>query len=134
VVNDDPRTSMAFCVWVSGEPASVAGSIARALELELKDSGGEVVLAPERAPASARAEAGRHLVEVVVGEVAAGTGEATGAEAAPDVTVPGDGARAGESARLVLRHLAAAGYADLDEYSEDDEAAVSGRLQSFGYL
>jgi hypothetical protein len=35
----------------------------------------------------------------------------------------------------VLRHLAAAGHAEpLEEYSDDDEAAVSGRLQAFGYL
>ena len=54
---------------------------------------------------------------------------------APDVVVSGDGARAGESARVVLRYLAAAGYSEpLDEYSDDDEAAVSVRLQAFGYL
>ena len=36
---------------------------------------------------------------------------------------------------MVLRHLAAAGWAEpLDDYSDDDEAAVSGRLQAFGYL
>ncbi|HET9772606.1 MAG TPA: hypothetical protein VFS16_17050 [Acidimicrobiia bacterium] len=117
-------------VWVSGEPASVTGSIARALELELKECGGQVVLAAGRAPASARTEAGGHLVEVVVGDATpAGPGEAS-----PDVVVSGDGARAGESARAVLRHLAASGYSDLDEYSDDDEAAVSVRLQAFGYL
>ena len=115
-----------FCVWVSGRPASVAGSIARALELSLAGSGGRVVLAAERAPVSPDG-VGR-LVEVVVGDAPSG-------EAAPDVTVPGDGARAGESARLVLRHLAEAGYSDpLDDYSDDDEAAVSVRLQAFGYL
>ena len=115
-----------FCVWVSGQPASVASSIARALELSLAGSGGRVVLAAERAPASPEGIA--RLVEVVVGDAPAG-------EVAPDVTVPGDGARAGESARLVLRHLAEAGYSDpLDDYSDDDEAAVSVRLQAFGYL
>ncbi|HEV7863392.1 MAG TPA: hypothetical protein VGR20_11845 [Acidimicrobiia bacterium] len=115
-----------FCVWVSGAPASVAGSIARALELALADSGGSVVLAAERPAAS---EDGPRLVEVLVGET-------RGDRAAePDVVVSGDGARAGESARVVLRHLAAAGYSEpLDEYSDDDEAAVSVRLQAFGYL
>jgi hypothetical protein len=68
-------------------------------------------------------------VEVVVGDPPAGQA------APPDVVVPGDGARAGESARMVLRHLAAAGWSEpLDDYSDDDEAAVSGRLQAFGYL
>src|SRR5205823_4421032 len=52
-----------FFVWVSGEPASVTGSIARALELELAGSGATVVLATERA--SAAALAGRPVVEVV---------------------------------------------------------------------
>ncbi|HEY4409993.1 MAG TPA: hypothetical protein VGO87_08920 [Acidimicrobiia bacterium] len=115
-----------FCVRVSGEPASVAASIARALELALADRNGTVVFSSERPPP---AEGGLpRLVEVVVGDAAAGG-------PAPDVVVPGDGARAGESAQVVLRHLAAAGYADpLDEYSDDDEAAVSGRLQAFGYL
>jgi hypothetical protein len=116
-----------FRVWVSGEPASVAGSIARALELALAESSGTVVLAAER-PA-APADRGARLVEVVVGETPCGR------QAAPDLVVPGDGARAGESARVVLRHLAAAGYTEpLDEYSDDDEAAVSVRLQAFGYL
>jgi hypothetical protein len=118
-----------FCVWVSGEPASVAGSIARALELELADRA-IVVLATERAAAGAGAAPAGRVVEVVVGDVPPGD-----ASAAPDVVVPGDGARAGESARVVLRHLAAAGWSEpLDEYSDDDEAAVSGRLQAFGYL
>jgi hypothetical protein len=116
-----------FCVWVSGGPASVAGSIARALELALADSGGTVVLAAER-PAASKDRLPR-LVEVVVGETPSDH------QAAPDVVVPGDGARAGESAQVVLRHLAAAGYAEpLDDYSDDDEAAVSVRLQAFGYL
>jgi hypothetical protein len=114
-----------FCVWVSGRPASVASSIARSLELSLAGTGGRVVFAEERATASPD---GSPLVEVVVGDTPCG-----GAE--PDVTVPGDGARAGESARAVLRHLAGAGYSDpLDHYSDDDEAAVSVRLQAFGYL
>jgi hypothetical protein len=118
-----------FCVWVSGQPASVARSIARALELSLAGTGGRVVLAAERSErASASREGFPRLVEVVVGDAP------SGAEA-PDVTVPGDGARAGESARAVLRHLADAGYSDpLDDYSDDDEAAVSVRLQAFGYL
>jgi len=115
-----------FCVWVSGRPASVASSIARSLELSLSATGGRVVLATERPSASVDGVA--RLVEVVVGDPPSG-------EAAPDVTVPGDGARAGESARAVLRHLGAAGYSDpLDDYSDDDEAAVSVRLQAFGYL
>ena len=115
-----------FCVWVSGEPASVAGTIARALELALADGQGTVVFADGRPPKAE--EPLPRLVEVVVGEAPA-------AGPAPAVVVPGDGARAGESARVVLRHLAAAGHtAPLDEYSDDDEAAVSGRLQAFGYL
>jgi hypothetical protein len=117
-----------FCVWVSGRPASVARAIARALELELAPTGATVVLSPERA--SGAAGQGRPVVEVVVGDA-----PPAGGGPAPDVVVPGDGARAGESARVVLRHLAAAGHsAPLDEYSDDDEAAVSGRLQAFGYL
>jgi hypothetical protein len=123
-----------FCVWVSGEPASVAGSIARALERELAGRGATVVLATERASVSAAAP-NRAVVEVVVGAVPSGDGPAGDATPGPDVVVPGDGARAGESARMVLRHLAAAGWAEpLDDYSDDDEAAVSGRLQAFGYL
>jgi hypothetical protein len=120
-----------FCLWVSGEPASVVGSIARALELALAESGATVVLATGRAAASGPAAAqGRRVVEVVVGDPPSGDGLAV-----PAVVVPGDGARAGESARVVLRHLAAAGYSEpLDEYSDDDEAAVSVRLQAFGYL
>jgi hypothetical protein len=117
-----------FCLWVSGQPASVARTIARALELELTGTGATVVLSTERA--SATAGHGRPVVEVVVGDV-----PAAGGRPAPDVVVPGDGGRAGESARVVLRHLAAAGYSEpLDDYSDDDEAAVSGRLQAFGYL
>lgn len=142
-----------FSVWVSGEPASVAGSIARALELELAGSGATVVLATERL--SAAALAGGAVVEVVVGDPLSGAGPSGAgrsgagpsgagpsadrssgdASGAPAIVVPGDGARAGESARTVLRHLAAAGWSDpLDEYSDDDEAAVAGRLQAFGYL
>ena len=117
-----------FCVWVSGAPASVAGSIARAVELALAGTDGQVVLATERPPADG-AVAGR-VVEVFVGD-----GALSDAGPAPDVVVSGDGARAGESARVVLRHLAEAGYSDpLDDYSDDDEAAVSVRLQAFGYL
>lgn len=122
-----------FCVWVSGEPASVAGSIARAVELALAGSGGHVVLAAERPAGTASREFGR-VVEVFVGEPPAGDAASPDA-AAPDIVVSGDGARAGESARVVLRHLAEAGYSEpLDDYSDDDEAAVSVRLQSFGYL
>jgi hypothetical protein len=117
-----------FCVWVSGAPASVAGSIARAVELALAGIDGQVVLATGRPPADG-ADTGR-VVEVFVGDAAP-----TGGGAAPDVVVSGDGARAGESARHVLRYLAEAGYSDpLDDYSDDDEAAVSVRLQAFGYL
>ena len=115
-----------FCVWVSGGPASVASSIARAVELALAGSGGHVVLAAGR-PASPASDGFGRVVEVFVGDPPAGI--------APDIVVSGDGARAGESARVVLRHLADAGYSDpLDDYSDDDEAAVSVRLQSFGYL
>jgi hypothetical protein len=118
-----------FCVWVSGAPASVAGSIARAVELALAGGPGKVHLETGRPTSTAREEHGR-VVEVFVGDLLS-----TGEGAAPDVVVSGDGARAGESARVVLRHLAAAGYSDTeDEYSDDDEAAVSGRLQAFGYL
>ncbi len=118
------------CLWVSGEPASVAGSIARALDLALADIGATVVHAAERASEAERAQ-GRRVVEVVVGD----TPSAAEGRAAPDLVVSGDGARAGESARVVLRHLAAAGFTEpLDEYSDDDEAAVSVRLQAFGYL
>lgn len=114
-----------FCVWVSGRPASVASSIARAIELSLAGTGGRVVFAGERPTAPPD---GAPLIEVVVGDVPAGG-------RAPDVSVPGDGARAGESARAVLRHLAAAGFSDpVDHYTDDDEAAVSVRLQAFGYL
>ena len=117
-----------FVVWVSGQPASVARTIARALELELAPTGGTVVLSTERASGSAGP--GRPVVEVVVGDVPVSQDRP-----APDVVVPGDGARAGESARVVLHHLAAAGWSEpLDEYSDDDEAAVSVRLQAFGYL
>jgi hypothetical protein len=128
VVNED------FCLWVSGEPASVTRTIARALEGELAGTGATVVLSTERPTASAGH--GRPVVEVLVGPPASPAGEvALAGVPAPDVVVPGDGARAGESARVVLRHLAAAGYAHpLDEYSDDDEAAVSVRLQAFGYL
>ena len=118
-----------FCVWVSGEPASVASSIARAVELALAGTDGQVMLATGRPPA-ARDGLGP-VVEVFVGDLPSGVG----AGAAPDVVVSGDGARAGESARSVLRYLASAGYSDsLDDYSDDDEAAVSVRLQAFGYL
>ena len=121
-----------FCLWVSGQPASVAGSIARSLERELAGRA-TVVLATERASSSPGGPL--RLVEVVVGAVPSGDGPAGEAATAPDVVVPGDGARAGESARMVLRHLAAAGWSEpLDDYSDDDEAAVSGRLQAFGYL
>lgn len=132
MVNETPTPSdqKGFCVWVSGEPASVADSIARALTLELTGGDGTVVLGADRASDVARAEVWNgqpRVVEVVVGEVAGG--------AAPAVVVSGDGARAGESARVVLRYLAATAYTEqLDEYSDDDEAAVSGRLQAFGYL
>ena len=126
-----------FCVWVSGEPASVASSIARAVELALAGGDGHVVLAAER-PASAASEKFGRVVEVFVGDLSAAAvaPDVVAPEIpAPDVIVSGDGARAGESARVVLRHLADAGYADpLDDYSDDDEAAVSVRLQSFGYL
>jgi hypothetical protein len=118
-----------FCVWVSGAPASVAGSIARAVELALAGCAGRVVHAGGRPTPAARDGYGR-IVEVFVGELTS-----IGDEAAPDIVVSGDGARAGESARTVLRHLADAGYSEPDdEYSDDDEAAVSVRLQSFGYL
>jgi hypothetical protein len=118
-----------FCVWVSGRPASVASSIARSLELSLAGTGGRVVFAADRPVAPALPD-GAPLVAVAVGDT-----EPADGDAAPDVTVPGDGARAGESARMVLRYLAAAGYSDpLDHYSDDDEAAVSVRLQAFGYL
>ena len=119
-----------FCVWVSGAPASVASSIARAVELALAGTDGQVVLATGRPPAAADGAVTGRVVEVFVGD-----GPPSGAGAAPDVVVSGDGARAGESARVVLRHLAEAGYSDpLDDYSDDDEAAVSVRLQAFGYL
>jgi len=124
-----------FCVWVSGRPASVASSIARALELSLAGRGGRVVFAAERAPSPEEPASPEEtaLVEVVVGDVV--VGDLASGQRAPDVTVSGDGARAGESARAVLRHLADAGYSEpLDDYSDDDEAAVSGRLQAFGYL
>jgi hypothetical protein len=116
-----------FCVWVSGEPASVVSSIARAVELALAGTDGQVMLATGRPPAAR--DGLSPVVEVFVGDLPSGE------VAAPDVVVSGDGARAGESARAVLRHLAAAGYSDsLDDYSDDDEAAVSVRLQAFGYL
>ena len=119
-----------FRVWVSGAPASVAGSIARAVELALVGTGAQVVLAAERPPAPANHAVTGRVVEVFVGD-----GPPCGNGVTPDVVVSGDGARAGESARLVLRHLADAGYSDpLDDYSDDDEAAVSVRRQAFGYL
>jgi hypothetical protein len=159
-----------FCVWVAGEPASVVGTIARAVALELAHHrrveeagpgpdwlaaaeptlrlrllahlaraltahGVVVVLATGFVDALGRAEMRdvvSRLIEVGVGEAPAGD---SAPFLAPEVGVPGDGARAGESARVVLRHLAAAGWSEpLDEYSDDDEAAVSGRLQAFGYL
>lgn len=119
-----------FSVWVSGAPASVAGSIARAVELALAGTGNSVVLATDRPPAPVDGIGAGRVVEVFVGD-----GPPSGSGAAPDVVVSGDGARAGESARVVLRYLADAGYSDpLDDYSDDDEAAVSVRLQAFGYL
>jgi hypothetical protein len=108
----------------------VAASIARAVELALAGTDGQVVLAAGRPPAPADGDFAGRVVEVFVGD-----GPLPGAGPAPDVVVSGDGARAGESARVVLRHLAEAGYSDpLDDYSDDDEAAVSVRLQAFGYL
>ena len=126
-----------FCVWVSGAPASVARSIARAVELALAGTDGRVVLSTERPDTGGRAAADRaaatgagRVVEVFVGDA-----PLSGGGTAPDVVVSGDGARAGESARVVLRHLAEAGYSDpVDDYTDDDEAAVSVRLQAFGYL
>ena len=158
-----------FCVWVAGEPASVVGTIARALALELAHHrrveagpgpdwlaaaepalrlrllahlaraltthGVVVVVATGFVDEPGRAEMRNvvsRLIEVGVGEAPAGD---SAPFLAPDVGVPGDGARAGESARVVLRHLAATGWSEpLDEYSDDDEAVVSGRLQAFGYL
>ena len=87
-----------------------------------------MVQGEERPTAAAREQHGR-IVEVFVGELA------SAGDVAPDVVVPGDGSRAGESTRAVLRHLAEAGFCEPDdEYSDDDEAAVSVRLQAFGYL
>ncbi len=115
-----------FCVWVSGAPASVASSIARAVELALAGTDGRVVLSTDRPDTPGAGP----VVGVFVGDA-----PTSGGSTAPDVVVSGDGARAGESARVVLRHLADAGYSDpLDDYSDDDEAAVSVRLQAFGYL
>ena len=119
-----------FCVWVSGAPASVASSIARAVERALAGTDGQVVLAAERPPTPADGAVAGRVVEVLVGD-----GPPPDGGAAPDLVVSGDGARAGESARVVLRHLSEAGYCDPhDDYSDDDEAAVSVRLQAFGYL
>jgi hypothetical protein len=158
-----------FCVWVSGEPASVVGSIARAVVREVGEHrrvedcsagpdwlagadprlrwgmvvdlaqgltarGDAVVLATEPVDDAVRAEARRQLgrlVEVHVGGPRPGAAPLR----AVDLAVAGDGARAGEAARAVLRHLAAVGYTEpLDDYSDDDEAAVAERLSAFGYL
>jgi hypothetical protein len=62
-------------------------------------------------------------------EVRVGHGEGPG-----DVVVPDDPARAGESARMVLSRLVAMGwFGEADEYTDDDEALLSGRLRNFGY-
>jgi len=46
----------------------------------------------------------------------------------PDIVVPGDGAVAGESARVVLRHLAAAGWSEpLDSASSLDDLPAAAR-------
>lgn len=143
-----------FCVWVEGGPMKVVAAIARAVATDLAHthqveelaSGPEmparlaravaipgmvVVLATEVPDDHRRAEVQSlvsALIEVAVGEVPPG-------DRAPDVAVPADPARAGEAARVVLRHLAAAGWTEpLEDYDDDDEAAVSGRLQNFGYL
>lgn len=135
-----------FCVWVSGEPARVVRAIGRSLASSLAHqlpveevgpdwagAGGAAPVAPavvlvtgppdQPCRESVRA-AVRQVVEVRVG----------GARHDADIHVPGDPARAGESVRAVLRRLAVLGWCDdLDEYSADDEAVVSGRLRNFGY-
>jgi hypothetical protein len=121
--------------WLAHAEADVRWRVLAHLARALVAHGVVVVLSTGRAEEGWRAEVRQvvpRLVEVHVGR-AAGGGD--GREVAPEVLVDGDGARAGESARVVLRQLAAAGYTGpVDEYSEDDEAAVSGRLQAFGYL
>jgi hypothetical protein len=166
-VNDDAG----FCLWLSGQPASVVASIARAAALELGHhrpveevglglewlAGAEpdlrwrvlahlartlvahgvvVVLATDPPREGWRVEVRQVVPRLVEAHVGRTGGDGRGdSERAPEVLVDGDGARAGESARVVLRYLAAAGYSEpIDEYTDDDEAAVSGRLQAFGYL
>jgi hypothetical protein len=121
--------------WLADAEPDVRWRVLAYLARALVAHGVVVVLSTGPAEEGWRAEVRQvvpQLVEVHVGRAAGGDGTP---EVAPEVGVDGDGARAGESARVVLRHLAAAGYTEsIDEYSDDDEAAVSGRLQAFGYL
>jgi len=121
--------------WLAAAAPTLRFRLLAHLARALTAHGVVVVLATGFADESARAEMRNvvaRLIEVGVGEAPAGNATPL---LAPEVGVPGDGARAGESARVVLRHLAAAGWSEpLDDYSDDDEAAVSGRLQAFGYL
>lgn len=117
--------------WLADAPPELRWKLQAHLARALAAHGVIVVLATETAEESWRAEV-RAVVPAVI-EVA--VGDAPTGEQAPELVVPGDGSRAGESARVVLRHLAAAGWTEpLEDYTDDDEAAVSGRLQNFGYL
>jgi hypothetical protein len=117
--------------WLAGAPPARRWKTRAHLARTLAAHGVIVVLATEVADEPWRSEVRGvvpAVIEVVVGEEAPG-------DWGPDLVVPGDGSRAGESARVVLRHLAAAGWTEpLEDYTDDDEAAVSGRLQNFGYL
>ena len=122
--------------WLGDAEPDVRWRVLAHLARALVAHGVAVVLAtgwPEEASRAEVREVIPQLVEVHVGRP--GGAGARRSAIAPEVRVDGDGARAGESARVVLRHLATAGYSEpIDEYTDDDEAAVSGRLQAFGYL
>ena len=129
--------------WLDDAEPEVRWRVLAHLARALVADGTAVVLAtgwPEEAGRAEMRQTVPQLVEVRVDRsCGAGAGDGAGERRpsgiAPEVLVDGDGARAGESARVVLRHLATAGYSEpVDEYTDDDEAAVSGRLQAFGYL
>jgi hypothetical protein len=121
--------------WLADAEPGVRWRVLAHLARALVAHGVVVVLATGPPEEAWRAEVRQVVPQLVEAHVGC-TGGGEGAwRAAPEVRVDGDGARAGESARVVLRYLAAAGYSEpFDEYTDDDEAAVSGRLQAFGYL
>lgn len=118
--------------WLEQAPADLRGNVVALLAATLARHGVVAVVAgpggPEDGGRAELSAGGVTVVDVWVGAASDGCPPAA-------LVVPGAAAQAGESAHVVLRHLAAAGLTQpLDEYSDDDEAAVAGRLQNFGYL